>query len=186
MTRPALTLLIPLMLAAAPASAQMMTPMMTTPTNEATPPVAVATTQAQPYLFAAGQSDVFEITSALVALQRSQNPDVRAFAQEMILEHTKTTNAALAGAKTADVVPPPPVLDAAKRQMITELLNAPAAQFDRTYLSQQVPSHQAALDVVSGYARSGDQAALRAVAATAVPIVSAHLRHTQELRDRMM
>lgn len=167
---------------AAPLQAQMAT----TPANEMTPPLAVATSQAQPYLFAAGQSDLFEITSALVALQRTQTPAVREFAQTMILQHTKTTNAALAAAKTAGVVPPPPVLDASMRQMVTTLLNVPAAQFDSTYLSQQVPSHQKALEVVTGYARSGDEAILRAAAAITVPIVADHLRMAQALRSRMM
>lgn len=171
-----------LTLAAGPLHAQMAT----TPANEMTPPVAVATSEAQPYLFAAGQSDLFEITSALVALQRTQNPDVREFAQTMILQHTKTTNAALLAAKTAGVVAPPSVLDESMRQMVTALLSAPAPQFDSTYLSQQVPSHEKALAVVTGYARSGDEAALRAAAAITVPIVADHLRMAQALRSRMM
>ena len=178
-----------LALCATPAAAQTvpsMTPMATTPANEATPPPAIATTRAQPYLFAAGQSDLFEITSALVALQRSQNAQVRDFAQMMILDHTKTTNAALAAAKAAGVAPPPPVLDGAQRQMVTALLSAPAAQFDATYLGQQVPSHQAALDVVTGYSRSGDTPALREAATNTVPVVADHLRMAREMRDRMM
>lgn len=185
MIRLALGLAAPLTafsLMASPAAAQMMT----TPANEATPPVALATVQAQPYLYAAGQSDLFEITSALVALQRSQTPDVRDFAQRMILDHTKTTNAALAAAKAAGVTAPPPVLDEVNRQMVTALLSAPAAEFDRTYLSQQVPSHRAALEVVTGYSRSGDTPALRAVAATAVPIVAGHLRMAEAMRARML
>ena len=183
MTRLAALVVAPFALGlATPAAAQMMT----TPANEMTPPPAVATTQAQPYLFAAGQSDVFEISSAWVALQRSGNPEVRDFAQRMIEDHTITTNAALAAAKEAGVVPPPPVLDADKRQMITALLSVPAAQFDRTYLDQQVPSHEAALAIVSGYARSGDEAAIRQAAATAEPIVARHLMHAREMRARMM
>ena len=160
--------------------------MATTQANEATPPVAVATTQAQPYLYAAGQSDLFEITSALVALQRTQNPAVREFAQTMIQQHTKTTNAALAAAKTAGVTAPPPVLDASNRQMVTALLSAPAAEFDRTYLMQQVPAHQKALEVVTGYSRSGDMPALREAASAAVPVVTDHLRRAEALRTRTM
>lgn len=180
------TLYAALSLLAAPAAAQTMSPMMTTQANEATPALALATSQAQPFLFAAGQSDLFEITSALVALNRTQNAEVRAFAQRMIEQHTKATNAALAAAKTSGVVAPPPVLDASLRQMVTALLSAPAAEFDRTYLSQQVPAHRQALQVVTGYARSGDEAAIRAAAAAAVPVVADHLRRAEALQARMM
>ncbi len=170
---------------AAPATAQMAAPMMTTPANEATPPPALATTQAQPYLYAAGQSDLYEISSSLVALQRSQNPAVRQFAQRMIEHHTETTNAALMAAKQAGVVAPPPVLDESGRQKITALLSAPATGFDREFLTQQDASHQAALQVVSGYAERGDVPALRQAATRTVPIVSGHLTTLRTIMARM-
>ncbi len=78
------------------------------------------------------------------------------------------------------------MLDASLRQMVTALLSAPAAEFDRTYLSQQVPAHRQALQVVTGYARSGDEAAIRAAAAAAVPVVADHLRRAEALQARMM
>ena len=174
-----------LALSASPVGAQMMSPMATTPTNEATPPLAVATNQAQPYLYAAGQSDLYEITSSLVALQRSQNPAVRQFAQRMIEHHTETTNKALMAAKQAGVVAPPPVLDAAGRQKITALLSAPADQFDREYLTQQEASHQMAVQLVSGYARGGDTPAVRQAATATVPIVSGHLATVRTIMGKM-
>ena len=146
-----------------------------------TPPQAAATQQAQAYLFHAGAGDVFEITSSMVAIQKSQNPQVRAFASMLIDHHTQTTNQSLAVAKSAGVMPPPPELSPMQKDMIGQLMAASPASFDRVYLQQQVPAHQQALSINSGYARSGDVAALRQNAQGAVPVIQAHLVQAQRL-----
>lgn len=146
-----------------------------------TPPQAAATQQAQAYLFHAGAGDVFEITSSMVAIQKSQNPQVRAFATMLIDHHTHTTNQSLAVAKTAGVMPPPPELSVMQKGMIGQLMAASGASFDRLYLQQQVPAHQQALSINGGYARSGDVAALRQNAQAAVPVIQAHLTQAQQL-----
>ncbi len=157
------------------------------PTAAAAQPAALpegATTRAQPFVFTAGMSDVFEITSSQIALMHSQDADVRRFAQMMISHHTDTTNGVLAAAKRAQIVPPPPVLDAAHRDKITQLINAAGPGFDRTYWQQQLASHQAALALVQGYAANGDTPQLRAAAAATVPIVQRHLDHVRMMAAR--
>jgi putative membrane protein len=146
-----------------------------------TPPQAAATQQAQAYLFHAGAGDVFEITSSMVAIQKSQNPQVRAFATMLIDHHTQTTNQSLAVAKGAGVRLPPPELSAMQKSMIGQLMAASGASFDQLYLQQQVPAHQQTLSINGGYARSGDVAALRQNAQGAVPVIQAHLAQAQQL-----
>ncbi|MEG3165330.1 DUF4142 domain-containing protein [Sphingomonas sp. PB2P19] len=146
------------------------------------PPPAEAKTSAMPYVMAAGRSDLYEINSSQIALQKSQTPAVRKFATMLIKHHQTTTAATMRAAKKAGLTPPPPTLDAGATASITELQNAPAADFDRVYLGQQVPAHQAALDLHSSYAARGDQAPLRATAKTAVPIVKQHLAAATKLQ----
>jgi putative membrane protein len=145
------------------------------------PPMSAAPRQAQPFLFHAGASDVFEITTSMIALQRSQNPAVRAYASMLIDHHTRMTSTALANAKAAGIAPPPPILDARRRALITQLLAQQGSDFDRTYLTQQVPAHQEALALMTGYASGGDVPTLRQTAAGAVPTVQAHLTQAQAL-----
>ncbi len=150
------------------------------------PPIpAEAKMQAVPYLENAGMSDVFEITSSEIALTKSQNPMIRTYATELIGHHTMTTNTALAAAKKGGVMPPPPVLNAQFRALVSELNNAPAADFDRIYIAQQIPSHQGALDLQTGYAANGDNASLKAAARASVPIVRQHLDEANKLQARM-
>ena len=146
-----------------------------------TPPQSAATQQAQAYLFHAGAGDVFEITSSMILLNKSSNPDVRSFASLLIDHHSRTTNLALANAKSAGVMPPPPELTPMQKSMIGQLHAATPAAIDRLYLQQQVPAHQQALALQSGYARSGDTPALRQTAQGAVPIIQSHLTQAQQL-----
>lgn len=139
------------------------------------PPPAEAKTQAAAYVDAAAKSDMYEIESSKLALQKSDNAKIKLFANMMIRDHTKTTAATKAAAKKAGLNPPPPAPDAGITASLTELQNASGADFDRLYLAQQLPAHQAALDLHQSYAAGGDQAALRASAKAAVPIVQRHI-----------
>lgn len=146
-----------------------------------TPPMTAAMQQAQPFLFHAGAGDVFEITSSMILLNKSTNPEVRAYASMLIDHHTRTTNLALTNAKAAGVMAPPPEMSASQKGMIGALHAASPAGIDRLYLQQQVPAHQQALSLMNGYARGGDVPALRQTAQGAVPIVQGHLTQAQGL-----
>lgn len=151
-------------------------------------PMAAADMAAMPrdaagYMTMAAASDLFEINSSQVALQRSQNDGLRTFAQMLIVDHTRTTEQLTAAARSANVTPPPPQLDAQKQQMIAELQSA--ADFDRTFVTQQVMAHQQALALHSAYAENGDDPALRRVAASAVPVIRGHLAQVQRMQSSM-
>ena len=149
------------------------------------PPPAEAKTQAAAYVDAAGKSDMFEMESSKIALQKSKDAGVRSYAQMMIKHHTKTTAATTAAAKKAGMTPLPPVADAGITASLGELNAAAPAHFDRVYIDQQLPAHQAALDLHSSYASGGDQAPLRTSAKAAVPIVQSHIDMATKLQARM-
>ena len=155
------------------------------PSNPPPPPPA-PTTAALPFLALAGESDVFEISSSQTAVMRSQNPDVRRFATMLIDHHTRTSNVALAQAKAAGINPaPPPVLGPQKRAMLDQLMAAPAAEFDRVYMQQQVPAHEEALALHTTYAQSGDTPQLRTAAQGAIPFVTQHLEEARRMAGAM-
>ncbi len=160
-------LLLGAALFAAPAIASAQTP--------PPPPPAEAKTTADAYVAAAGKSDLYEINSSQIAWQKSQNAGVKKFAQMMIDHHQKTTAATVKAAQKAGLNPPPPALDPGATASINELQAASPADIDRLYLGQQLPAHQAALDLQQSYAAGGDQAALRANAKAAAPIVKRHV-----------
>lgn len=149
------------------------------------PPPAEAKTTAAPYVMAAGASDQYEIQSSQIAENKSTNPAVKRFAAMMIADHQKTTAATMKAAAKAGLPPMTPTLDPGAAGSIAELNNASPADFDRLYLGQQVPAHQAALDLHQSYASGGDQPALKMSAKAAVPIVKKHLAMAQKLQASM-
>ena len=124
--------------------------------------------------------DLFEIQSSQLALSRSQNANVRQFAQMMVDHHNQTTDQLNAAARAAGTTPAPR-LNPMQIQMMTELQQAQPGNFDRVYMQQQIRAHEIALSMHSNYARAGDTPALRATAAAAVPIVSEHLARARQL-----
>lgn len=147
------------------------------------PPPPEAKTAAMPYIMAAGMSDLYEINSSRIAVQKSRTPAVRSYANMLIKHHTKTTAETIKAARRAGMEPSPPMLDPGASASIAELQAAGPDDFDRVYLAQQVPAHQAALDLHQSYGTGGDQAPLRASAKKAVPVVRSHLTAAEKMMN---
>lgn len=132
----------------------------------------------------AAASDMFEIDSSKLALTRTKNADIKAFAQMMIEMHTQTT----AGLKKAiadsgQPLTPPAALPADLRTKLDVLGKASSADFDKAYMDAQVDGHQAALDLHTRYAAGGTVPALQAAAASTAPVVQEHLTKAKSMRD---
>lgn len=153
----------------------------------AAPPPAVAIDPNNPlfapgYMATAGSSDQFEIQSGQLAMQRSQNPAVRNFAYMLIADHGCSTQAVVAAAQSARIMPPPPALLPPHQAMLDQLRAAGAGpNFDLTFKQIQTGAHQDALQLHQNYAAGGDVPALRAAAGQIVPVVQRHLSHAQML-----
>ena len=147
-------------------------------------PLAAPSPATETYLRAAGEGDLFEITSSQLALQRTQNPEVRAFATMMIDHHTTGTNTLLTAAGRAGVAPPPVVLGPGKQALIEELGGAVGFEFDRVYVQQQLAAHNEALALLAGYAAAGDTPSVRTAAGKLAPVVQRHLSELAGLQSR--
>jgi putative membrane protein len=144
-----------------------------------TPPPPPVT--AMPFVMAASSSDMFEIESSKLALQKSKNDKVRAFAQMMIDHHTMTTANLTQAAKEAGLAPMAPALDPMKQQKLDMLKSTPDAQFDAAYKKAPVMGHEEALNVMQTYNAKGDKAPLKAAAGKTAPIVQKHLGEARTL-----
>jgi len=148
-------LLAPLVLLAAPATAQVMAP--------------------AEYVAAAGAGDLYERTSSQVVLETTQNPQVRQFAQLMIDHHTKSTADVAAAAAQDSVAAPPPQLNALQAELVAQLQVEQGPARDAAYIAQQKAAHGQALNVQKAYAMEGTAPALKSAAAGIVPVVEEHI-----------
>jgi putative membrane protein len=145
---------------------------------------AMTPTMRAPYVQLASASDLYEIRSGQLALQKSRNPQVRRFAQMLVRDHTNTTRQLMAAARASGMRPLRPALMPMQARMMRELNNVQRVNFDRVFLNQQVQAHQMALALHSNYAQRGDTPALRSVAAAAAPVVQMHLTEVQRWAGR--
>jgi putative membrane protein len=140
------------------------------------PPAAPAMNplRAPGFVALAASSDMFEIESSRMALQRAQDPMLRMHAELMIRDHTNTS-AQLSAAAQSLGIPVPVQMQPMHLSMLDALSRSP--NFDATYRQQQLSSHQQALNLMSNYARHGDVPQLRGLAAATVPVIRSHLDH---------
>ena len=145
---------------------------------------AAALTAAQ-FARTAAISDLYEMESSRLAEQRSQNEQVKRFAQHMLRDHQKTTGelkAMLPQLQGVSAQQMPTSLDQQHQALVQQLQGAQGAQFDRLYAQQQLQSHQTAVDLFRAYAQSGDEARLKQWASQTLPSLEEHLREAQQLQ----
>ena len=158
------------MFLAAPSMAQMMT----AADVGASPMTDVSATD---YVKLAADSDNFEIQSGRIAATKSKSKDVKAFAKQMVADHSGTTKSLMAGLNNQDrkIAQPSMKLSSANQAKVDLLRKAPKASFDQIYLKQQLEAHQSAWALQKGYADTGTDPTLKQIASTAVPVVESHL-----------
>jgi putative membrane protein len=100
----------------------------------------------------------------------------------MVAAHTGTT-ATLKGilhAHNVDAAPPPHV-DDRRQGMLDNLRGAAAADFDHRYITQQIAAHREADILFRGYAKGGDNMAVKEFAAKTDDAIKMHLSMAQAL-----
>lgn len=133
------------------------------------------------YVQAAGQSDAFEIMEAQTALTESLDPQVRAFAQRMIADHGQTSQTLQQATARDGLKPPPMGVGADQAPLLGALQGLRGREFDQAYWRHQALGHQSALTATQMYAANGDDPAVRQAAASAVPIIQAHLQMAEQM-----
>jgi putative membrane protein len=133
--------------------------------------------------YTAGQID---IAAGRQALKISKNAQVRAFAQEMVRDHTAVNNQALALVKKLHVTPQDnPTSQGLKKDADAKLasyakLSGPA--FDRAYMQNEVAYHKTVNGALETTLIPGAQnAELKSLLQTGLKLFREHQRHAEEL-----
>lgn len=134
------------------------------------------------FVTAAAISDMYEVTAGKIAAQRAQSPDVREFAEKMVKAHTETTAKlkSIIASNNINVTPPAHV-DSRRQGMLDDLRGAKAQDFDHRYITQQIAAHKEADILMAGYAKEGDNQAIKDFAAATDKAVKMHLQMAQTL-----
>ncbi|MFZ5729586.1 DUF4142 domain-containing protein, partial [Phenylobacterium sp.] len=152
----------------------------------ATLPTPADEASAPDFVRLAAESDMFEIQSSQMAVERAQNAEVKEFAQMMIEAHNQSTadlKAAVQASGQAITPPTQPSEEVADE--LNDLREVAAGEFDEAYIDEQVEAHQEALNLMQRYAGDGDVPELQAFAAATAPLIQQHLDRARALQEQL-
>ena len=123
-----------------------------------------------------------EIEAARTAQSKSQNEQVRAYAQQMIDDHTKGLNEVRDVAQAKGVTLPA-VLDKTQKSRHDKLAALSGDAFDRAYMAQGgVSDHKKVHQQLQRAQAKAKDPEIKALAARTLPIVDQHLNKAQQLQ----
>jgi putative membrane protein len=132
-------------------------------------------TEASEFVKQAAAGGEYEIKSSKMALKQSKSEDLKRIAQKLIDDHTKAGKELKTTAKEAKVKGKiPDKLDQKHQAMVDDLKKAQGADFDKTYVTQQLDAHRDAIALFSGYAEGGDNDKLKSFAEKTLPTLQEH------------
>ena len=136
----------------------------------------------QDFVTLAAQSDMLEIESSKLALQKADNDKSKKFAEHMIKDHTQTSTelkGLLSGGKVkADA---PASLDKAHQEKLDKLAKLQGKDFTKQYNDMQLSAHKDAVSMYDRYSKDGDNPDLKAFAAKHLTALNQHLQMAKEL-----
>ena len=103
----------------------------------------------------AAQDGMTEVELGKVALAKSQNPEVRKFAQRMVTDHGKA-NQELAALASQKGIEAPKMLDAEHQAMVRDLEGKSGAAFDNEYSRHMNMDHMKAISLFEAASKSTD------------------------------
>lgn len=140
--------------------------------------------QDQKFVEQAATSDMFEIQSSQLALQRSRNPRTRSYAQRMIDDHTMTSQR-LAQLAQANGIMLPTGLGPEQDRALAAIQNTTRI-FDSEYFRQQALAHQNAIQTYQTEASSGYNNDVKLFAQQTLPTLQQHLQMAEAGRQMPM
>lgn len=136
------------------------------------------------FLAMAAQSDQNEIALSQVASQKATNPDVKAFADKMIKEHTQMTESMKPFAESWGLTPPTGP-DSDHQDELKKLDGLSGNDFDKEYMSDMVTDHTKALKAFTTEAKDTKDTKFRTAVIKGKTAVAAHKNMAYDLKKKL-
>jgi putative membrane protein len=127
----------------------------------------------------ATSSNLLEIQSSEMALQRASSQEVKDFATQMIQDHTKASEEMMAVLSQQGQAATPAMTDRHAGQL--KDLADQNSNFDTAYIQLQRAAHEEAVTLFQSYASAPDDEALGAFAQKTLPTLEMHREHVMKL-----
>ncbi len=136
------------------------------------------------FLKNAGIGGKFEVDSSKVALEKSHNNEIKAFAQKMVDDHSMANDELKSTAASENLESAiPDDLDAKHQRMLDKLKSDSADKFDADYIKAQNDAHKEAIAAFRKYSAKGDDKALKDFATNTLPALQEHKSMIKKLKS---
>ena len=130
----------------------------------------------------AAQGGMAEVELAKLALQKSQNADVKKFAQTMVTDHTKANDEMKALAAKKNVMLPADI--GSHKSTLDDLNGKTGADFDKAYVEAMVDDHQEDVDLFEDNTDNSDPD-IKAFTTKTLPTLKSHLEMIKGIQAKM-
>jgi putative membrane protein len=130
-------------------------------------------TTARYFIIQASIGNLQEIAIGRLAAEQATSPDVKAFANKMVADHSKAEAQLMQLIKARGFQIPRDATDPPVEDLM--LRNAPAKDFDRMYVHMMVPDHRQTVQLFEKYALTGKDPDVNAFAQQTLPVLKEHL-----------
>jgi putative membrane protein len=139
------------------------------------------------FISKASTSNMFEIESSKLATSKSQNEDIKKFAQDMINDHGNVGSELESAVKTSgqDSILIKKSLDSKHQKKLDKLKSSSGKDFDKEYVDDQNDAHKDGVKLFKDYSEKGEDATLKDFAAKTLPTLEQHQQRIKEIKDAM-
>jgi putative membrane protein len=134
------------------------------------------------FLVFAADAGMTEIQAAQLAKSQTVSDKTKAFADEMIKDHTAAGDEVKALAATKNVTLPSAISDD-HQKAIKDLTDKKPADFEKAYINMMVDDHQKVVDKFKDASDKCKDPDVKALAAKLLPKLQGHLDHAKMLKD---
>jgi putative membrane protein len=135
------------------------------------------------------EANMADSASGAYAVGKATSPDVKAFAKLMMGEHHALRAQGRQLAKRLNVTPQLPSDDPLKPAASSEMAALKAApkgaQFDRTYIEQEIGIHKAVLDLAGKAHDAAQNGDLKKLIEQAKPVIEKHLNRAEDIQKKL-
>jgi putative membrane protein len=132
----------------------------------------------------AAQGGMAEVKLGKLAADKAGSPDVKAFGQQMVDDHTKA-NDQLKSIAQAEGITLPGDVNQKQQAMYDRLSKLSGADFDRQYVKSMVMDHQEDVKDFHKEANTGKDPQIKSFAAQTLPVIQGHLDKIKSIQAKM-
>lgn len=132
----------------------------------------------------AADAGLAEINFANLAISKTNNADVKMYANMMLKDHGAANDELTALAKSKNISLPVSMSSEHQKNR-DELAEKTGADFDKKYLDLMEKDHVKVLAFMEHEAREGTDPDLKAFASKTVPVINAHLNAVRKIKEKL-